>query len=295
MVTKCDGYFKLLIDPEFVDNFPDRIQWRGGTLEARKGTDGKKLDFPYMFDAATGKWYIAHDPMRMGSNFFFAAVTTPVLFAATTVFNLIDLVTAFIRIAYRTFSDVYPNIDEGKIAPLVLEKFKEHLSEEEPKFRRLWEKFKNSVTYAPALEVAALYGFIYSNDAYTVCKMKIIFAELEKKWNNNVDYSDTPISHFKRIYNKKAEVTNENDSENTAEVINQIDLWKMKIGSLDLKDVKPALYIMQFFQPRHWERIKPNGEKFTSHIEFREAIKRAGELFAANANSAENLEILTDG
>ena len=274
MVTRFDDFFADLIGPQYIQDRADRFEWCRGNLRTKSG-DYYKVTIPghesperqvfqYLIDNATNKKYIAHNPVDMGPNFFIAAIVTPIILCGTIVVQFTKLVVTSIKVAYQTFSEVYPRKNEEAFVPLALRSFEENLTWQKDEIFTLIEEMFNSFKYAAGLEVAALYGVVFFQDFQTVSKMQTIFSEIERKWNHEIDYKETPFSYsvrFKSLLERGYTVQD-------------------ALEILEIKYMKPSFYTLQCCQERHGERIELFGDSYTSYDEMQQAIREEAERHA---------------
>jgi hypothetical protein len=267
MVTRFDDFFTDLIGPRYVQDSPGRFEWGRGYLKAETGsyymvtipeTDQQERQvFQYLIDNATKKWYIAHNPVDMGPNFFIAAIVTPINLCGSVIVQLAKLVVTSIKVIYQTFSDIYPNKSKEEISTLTLRSFEENLDWQKNEIFNLIEGIFDSFKYAAGLEIAALYGVVFFQDHETISKMQAIFSEIDRQWNHEIDYKETPFSYavrFKRL-------------------LEQGDSVQEALTQLKIENMKPGFYVLQCCQERHGERIEEFGGRYTSYDEMQLAIR----------------------
>ena len=273
MVTRFDDFFVDLVGPQRVHNFPGRFEWRRGHLRTESGNyymitipDQEKPErqvFQYLIDNATNKSYIAHNPIEMGPNFFIAAIVTPIVLCGTIVVQFAKLVVTSIKVAYQTFREIYPHKEE-EIASLTLKSFERNLTWQKEEIFLLIEEMFNSFKFAAGLEIAALYGALFFQDDQTICKMQVIFAEIESLWNHEVDYKQTPFSYslrFKKLLEEGFSV-------------------QEAFESLNIEEMKPSFYTLQCCQARHRSCIVFFEDHFSSYDEMQGVIREEAERHA---------------
>jgi len=266
MVTKFDNFFESLIGDQghkFVNTYENRFKWCFGYAKNEKGKYYSfqhhnpdirmRRVFEYMVDTATDKIYKARNHAEMGQSFF-AVLSIPVIWAGSVMYQVVKLVTEYIKVVFDTFSDVFEHINDTDIAPLISKSFDENLTKRQEKIFEYVKGISNSCKYASGLVVAALYGMIYANDLPTVCKMQTIFAELEKQWNKEIS--------FKKSFYSFAVRYQRNPERFSFGEVNP-DSTNPKINLLD--EIKPVLYTLQCYQERDSATTELMENRYTSY------------------------------
>ena len=269
MTTRLDGFFSDLIGSEFVKSDENRFEWCKGYLETKSGEIYKisipckggeieeKMVFQYLRDNATDKAYIAYNPMDMGPQFLIGAIVTPFVLAGTLVVQTAKLAFACLKVIYHVFQEVYEKQDDEDLLPLFLRSFEKSLELQKQEITAILEEAFASIQYAIGLEAAAIYGTVYCNDPETVAKMQVIWAEIEKKWNHEVDYHDTPTTYainLKKNLEKGCSV-------------------QEAVSDLDWEKMEPSFYMLQCYQEREAKRIQEVGPRYPSYEAMQESIK----------------------
>ena len=217
----------------------------------------EKMVFQYLRDNSTDKAYIAYNPMDMGPQFLIGAIVTPFVLAGTLVVQTARLALACLKVIYRVFQEMYDQRDDEDLLPLFLRSFEKSLEVQKEEITAILEEAFASIQYALGMEAAAIYGAVYCNDAETVAKMQVIWSEIEKQWNHEVDYHNTPTTYALRF--KK-------DLEKGSSV-------QETVSNLNWEEVEPSFYILQCYQERAASRIKEVGCRYSSYEAMQEGIK----------------------